>query len=127
MTTFREAFPIVYVDDVERAIEFYGSAFGFEPTFHWDDDGKKTFACLRLEPLGIAVAARPADDPTGQFALWLYTDDVDGAAERLRAHGAEEVLPPTDQPWGERMCSFRDRDGHVIHLGAQASALSRGT
>jgi predicted enzyme related to lactoylglutathione lyase len=36
VTVFREAFPIVYVDDVERAIEFYGSAFGFERTFPWD-------------------------------------------------------------------------------------------
>jgi lactoylglutathione lyase len=118
VTAFREAFPIVYVDDVERAIEFYRSAFGFEPTFRWQDGRKTTFAFLRLEPLGIAVAERPADDPAGAFALWLYTDDVDGAAERLRAQGAEEVLPPTDQPWGERMCSFRDRDGHLIHVGA---------
>ena len=33
MTAFREAFPILYVDDVERAAELYRTVFGFEETF----------------------------------------------------------------------------------------------
>jgi uncharacterized glyoxalase superfamily protein PhnB len=77
------------------------------------------FAFLRLEPLGIGITRRTyRDDP--DFALWLYTDDVDEAAARLRAAGAEEVLAPTDQPWGERMCTFRDLDGHVVHVGTKS-------
>lgn len=122
MTPFREAFPIVSVEDVDRAIEFYGSTFGFEPTFRWEEGGRAVFAFLALEPLGIGLAARSAaeEDQGRDFSLWLYTDDVDAAAERLRSAGAEEVLPPTDQPWGERMCSFLDADGHLIHVGARA-------
>jgi uncharacterized glyoxalase superfamily protein PhnB len=119
VTGFREAFPIIYAEDVDAAIEFYGSTFGFETTFRWDDEGRTTFAFLKLEPLGIAIAERPGDDADRDFALWLYTDDVDEAAERLRASGAKEILPPTDQPWNERMCSFRGADGYLIHVGAR--------
>jgi lactoylglutathione lyase len=119
VTSFREAFPIFTVDDVDRAADFYCSMFGFERTYGFEaEDGTTAYAFLRLEPLGIGIARRAgADDP--DFALWLYTDDVDDAAEQLRAAGAEELLPPTDQPWGERMCTFRDPSGTVLHVAAK--------
>ena len=78
-------------------------------------------AFLRLEPLGIGVGRRPDGDERG-FALWIYADGpagVDDAADALRAAGATEMLPPTDQPWGERMCSFVDPDGTLVHVGAK--------
>jgi uncharacterized glyoxalase superfamily protein PhnB len=119
VTGFREAFPIMTVADVERAIDFYTSVFGFEKRYAFEEEGKTTFAFLELEPLGIGVAARrSAEDP--EVALWLYTDDVDEAAERLRAAGADEIQAPADQPWGERTCAFRSADGHLIHVGTQS-------
>lgn len=118
MNTFREAFPILNVDDVERAIEFYGSTFGFVETFRHEEEGRPVFAFLSLDPLGIGVGLR-AEGEERDFALWLYADDVDDAAERLRAAGATEVLAPTDQAWGERMCSFVDPLGHLIHVGSK--------
>ena len=121
MTTFREAFPIVHVDDVAAAVGFYGSVFGFQETFRHEEDGLPVFAFLTLEPLGIGVGLRPPGEAR-DVALWIYTDDVDAAAERLRAAGAEELLEPSDQPWGERMCSFVDPHGHVIHVGARSDA-----
>lgn len=119
MVNFSEAFPIISVAHVDRAVDFYCSTFGFEVTYTFDDAGTTAFAFLRLDPLGIGVAARKADnDP--DFVLWIYADDVDEAAARLRAAGAAEVLAPTDQPWGERMCSFRDADGHLVHVGMRS-------
>jgi lactoylglutathione lyase len=115
VTRFREAFPIFYAQDVARAVDFYRSAFGFELAFRWPAQGDELeFAFLRLEPLGIGIAREPLADE--QFQLCIYTDDVDAAAERLRAAGAEEVQPPTDQPWGERLAFFRDLDGHLLHV-----------
>lgn len=116
MTAFREAFPILAVEDVDRAADFYCSTFGFERTYAFEEDGRTAYAFLRLEPLGIGLARRAPDAPA--VALWVYADDVDEAAERLRAVGAEEVSPPADQPWGERTCTFRDLDGHLVHVGA---------
>ena len=119
MTAFREPFPIITVADVDSAAEFYCSTFGFEKTFALDGEDGTVFAFLELEPHGIGIARRQsAGDP--DFALWIYTEDVDGAAERLRAAGAQEVQAPIDKEWGERMCSFRDSDGHLIHVGAKS-------
>jgi lactoylglutathione lyase len=120
VNTFREAFPILHVEDVERAIELYSSLFGFEETFRHEEEGRAVFAFLSLEPLGIGVAERPAEDER-DVALWLYADDVDDAAARLRAAGADEVQPPTDQPWGERTCTFVDPNGFLVHVGAKVS------
>jgi lactoylglutathione lyase len=120
VNTFREAFPILHVEDVERAIELYRSLFGFEETFRHEEEGRAVFAFLSLEPLGIGVAERPAEDER-DVALWLYADDVDDAAARLRAAGADEVQPPTDQPWGERTCTFVDPNGFLVHVGAKVS------
>jgi uncharacterized glyoxalase superfamily protein PhnB len=119
VTAFREAFPILTVADVDRATQFYCSTFGFERTYGFDEAGKTVFAFLQLEPLGIGLARRQAaDDP--DFALGIYADDVDDAAERLRAAGAEQVTAPADQEWGERLCTFRDADGHLIHVGSRS-------
>jgi uncharacterized glyoxalase superfamily protein PhnB len=120
VNAFREAFPILYVDDVEQAAAFYASTFGFEETYRHEEDGVPDFAFLALAPLGIGIAKRPGGDEGRDFVLWLYADDVDDAAERLRAGGATEVVAPVDQPWGERMCSFVDPNGHLIHVGSKA-------
>ena len=119
MTAFREPFPILHVDDVAAASAFYCSVLGFEEAYRNKDEHGVEFVFLALEPYGIGLGRRPPGVER-DFALWIYADDVDAAAERLRAAGANEVLPPTDQPWGERMCSFVDGDGHLVHIGAKA-------
>ena len=110
--SFREAFPIL-------AVDFHCATFGFETTFSFEDAGETAYAYLRLEPLGIGLARRSADAP--EFASWIYADDVDAAAEALRAAGAEEVAAPADQVWGERLCTFRSADGHLIHIEMEAA------
>ena len=119
MTAFREAFPILLVDDVAQASAFYCSTLGFDETYRNEDEHGVEFVFLALEPYGIGLGRRQSGDER-DVALWIYADDVDAAAAGLREAGAEEVLAPTDQPWGERMCSFVDSNGHLIHVGAKA-------
>ena len=118
MTAFREAFPILLVDDVAAASAFYCSTLGFAEAYRNEDEHGVEFVFLALEPYGIGLGRRSGE--SRDFALWIYADDVDAAAADLRAAGATEVLAPTDQPWGERMCSFVDPDGHLVYIGAKA-------
>jgi len=115
VTAFREPFPILLVEDVAQASDFYSSTLGFEETYRNEDEHGVEFAFLALEPYGIGLGRRRDDGR--DVALWIYADDVDTAAAELRAAGAEEVLAPTDQPWGERMCSFVAPSGHLVHVG----------
>ncbi len=119
VTEFREAFPILLVEDVEQASVFYCSTLGFEEVYRNEDEHGVEFIFLAQEPNGIGLGRRARGEER-EFALWIYADDVDAAAAGLRAAGAEEILPPTDQPWGERMCSFVDPNGHLVHVGAKA-------
>ena len=116
MTSFREAFPILAVDDPARASEFYISTLGFEQKYRFPPEGEPDFLFLSLPPLGIGIGRRREGEP--EHALCIYTDDVDAAAEALRAAGAGEVTPPADQAWGERMTRFRDLDGHLLVIVA---------
>jgi catechol 2,3-dioxygenase-like lactoylglutathione lyase family enzyme len=119
LTNFREAFPILYVDDVATAARFYVENLGFEQVYRFPPEGTPDFAFLKLEPLGIAVSQRRPEHEGRELELCIYTDDVDAAAEQLRAAGAAEVEPPTDREWGERMAYFRDPDGHLLHVTAK--------
>ncbi len=122
--TFREPFPIVYASAVERSVAFYCEAFGFEVAFRWPAEGELDYAFLRLGTTGIGIGRgsvvaeirAPGRDAPPRFELCLYTHDADAAAERLRALGARELLPPADQPWGERVCYFEDPDGNPVHV-----------
>ena len=64
------------------------------------------------EALGWTTGAAPQDDvvffQTGATVLALW--------DRALAHGAEALAGPTDMPYGERQCSFRDPGGHLWTL-----------
>ena len=129
---FREPFPIIFVADVERSLRFYRDNFGFAPAYRWPEEGALEFAYLTLGASGIGLASRDAatllpgrsvsarDAPqAAPFELCLYVDDADRASEHLLARGVRQLLPPTDQPWGERLAHFADPDGYAIHVTAR--------
>jgi uncharacterized glyoxalase superfamily protein PhnB len=53
------------------------------------------------------------------MTLCVYTDDVDAAAAALRDAGADEIEPPADREWGERMATFRDPEGYLLQIFAK--------
>jgi catechol 2,3-dioxygenase-like lactoylglutathione lyase family enzyme len=123
---FREPFPILHVDDVERSARFYTEGFGFEVAFRFPDEGPLEFAYLRLGETGIGIGGRkppavpdwPAEQDLGSFQLCLYTDDADAAAARLRALGVKQLTEPRAMPWGEKLAFFEDPEGNLIHVTA---------
>ena len=116
MTEFRDPFPILAVDDVAEAARFYADTLGFEQVYRFPPEGEPDFAFLKLEPRGIGLAKARAGEK--EMTLSVYTDDVDAAAAALREAGAAEVEPPADREWGERMATFRDRDGYLLQIFA---------
>jgi catechol 2,3-dioxygenase-like lactoylglutathione lyase family enzyme len=67
-------------------------------------DSSQCDACSgRLaRPLGVEVA--------------LVADDVQAAHARALAHGAVELAPPTQKPWGQTVSYLRSPDGCLIEL-----------
>ncbi len=125
---FREAFPIIQAADPDRLARFYADAFGFEERYRFPADGALEYAFLKLPPLGIGIARRPAQaaipDDRG-WELWIYADDADAGVERARHAGASVLEEARDQPWGERVALVVDPEGTRIRIGA-AGEKDRG-
>lgn len=122
---FRDAFPIIYADDVDALVAFYVGAFDFEVGMQWPPDGPLEYAFLRLAPLGIGIgrypkprASRGLAQGRQGFELWIYASDVDAGVARACAVGATLLEPAADEPWGERVALVADPEGHRIHIGA---------
>jgi predicted enzyme related to lactoylglutathione lyase len=59
------------------------------------------------------------EDRVGSFVpLSLWSDDVEGTYETLRARGVEFVGPPKKEPWGTSVI-FKDSEGNQLHLGSR--------
>lgn len=122
----RRAFPIVYVRDVRRALDFYAGLLDYEEQYRFPAEGDPGFVSLKRDEaeLGVVDAAWPRDTmglelgDGPRFELFVYVDDVDQALDGARAAGAPVLLEPQDMPWGERMACVADPDGNPVTLAA---------
>lgn len=50
------------------------------------------------------------------FVISLHSDAVDEDVRRLLEAGAGVVMPPTDQPWGQRVAYLSDPEGNLLEI-----------
>lgn len=126
-THYRSAFPIVYSNDIGRALGFYRDALGFEETLRFPAEGEPGFVSLEFgDGTGVALAAAgvpslhglPLRPGSHAFEMCVYTDDVDAAVSDLSGRGYPVLLEPVDQPWEERMAYVADPDGNAVMICA---------
>jgi DNA-binding transcriptional ArsR family regulator/predicted enzyme related to lactoylglutathione lyase len=117
----------VYVDDQAKALRFYTEVLGFakkadfsQGPFRWltvgspeEPDGTQLQLALNNNP--AAKAYQEALFQQGQPAAMFYTDDVKGDHERIKAHGAQFTMPPTDVT-GSTIAMLNDTCGNLIQL-----------
>ena len=117
----------VYVDDQEKALQFYTHALGFvkkadfsQGPFRWltvasgeDADGTELQLALNDNP--AAKAYQQAMFQQGQPAAMFYTDDVQRDYDRIKAAGAEFTMPPT-KVTGSTIAILNDTCGNLIQI-----------
>jgi lactoylglutathione lyase len=119
------------VADLDRAVGFYGRAFGFESEFAFDLPHEIRGMMLRLPSGGrLELFERPgsvvglrADSPLDALATRGYghvaldTADIDGTyALALGAGATERVAPgPSPEP-GVRFAFLADPEGNLVEL-----------
>ena len=117
------------VKDMAGMIRFYRDVLGFEIREAEDADnvylvkdgtlfllyGRKDFETLtgrRYDYIGGL---------NGHFEIALYVDtfeEVDSSFRCAVENGAEPVLEPTTEPWGQRTCYVADPEGNLIEIGS---------
>ena len=111
VVSFDSQITFIYVSDLRRSAQFYGTALGLELV---RDQG----ACLIYQVRAGAYVGlcnhRPAV-PEGMI-ITLVTDDVDGWAERLRDAGHEVEGPAANPRFALYHCFVHDPDGHLVEI-----------
>lgn len=113
--------PYLFYDDVDKAVRFFEAAFGFKLIFSSPHpEGGLAHAQLAHGAgkvmLGkVGPGLRPVKSAQAVAALhsgvYVYVEDVDGHCARARAAGAQILLEPSDQFWGDRMYCAVDPEG----------------
>jgi predicted enzyme related to lactoylglutathione lyase len=117
----------VYVDDQDKALRFYTEVLGFEKKadfsngpFRWltvgspeEPDGTQLQLALNNNP--AAKAYQQALFQQSQPAAMFYTENVQADYERMKAHGAEFTMPPTDVT-ASTIAMLNDTCGNLIQV-----------
>ena len=117
----------VYVDDQQKALRVYTEVLGFvkkadfsQGSYRWltvasPDDPEGTELQLALNDNPAAKAFQQALFQQGQPAVMLFSDDLQAEAERIKARGAEFVMPPTDVT-GSKIAKLNDTCGNLLQI-----------
>lgn len=104
------------VPDLARAMDFYGTLFGWEFNAGVEQNGYYTMCLLRGKPV---AAMMPTQDPGSNDHWWnvyFATDDVDGAAKRITDGGGTLIMEPMDVMDQGRMVLAKDPAGAQFGL-----------
>ncbi|OQB47134.1 MAG: Glyoxalase-like domain protein [bacterium ADurb.Bin157] len=119
----------IMVDDMPKMVRFYRDVLGFEikedentTNVFLQKDGtlfllyrKSDFEKMTGRSLSYAKGIN------GHYEIALSVSDyeaVDKTFEFLVQAGAQPVMPPTTEPWGQRTCYIADPEGNLIEIGS---------
>jgi len=117
----------LYVDDQEKALRFYTEVLGFTKKadfsngpYRWltvasGEEPNGTELQLALNNNPAAKAFQQAIFQQNQPAAMFFADDVKGEYERIKAHGGQFTMPPTDVT-GSTIAMLKDTCGNLIQL-----------
>jgi uncharacterized glyoxalase superfamily protein PhnB len=129
--------PYLTVVDAAKSIQFYQDAFGFtlldkneengkinhaEMTYH----GKMIVMFCNENAFGMQKKAPITLGIEMPSSLYLYVDDVDATAKKVKAAGGTVQMEPNDAFWGDRFAAVTDVDGYAWGLGRHTGVHSHG-
>jgi uncharacterized glyoxalase superfamily protein PhnB len=106
--------PEFVYEDVEAAVGWLCDAFGLAVRWQAGDHRAQLWAGDGV----LVVRDRPPDVepgspvPGANASILVRVEDAEAVCARAQEHGARLVRELTDQPYGERQCTFEDLGGH---------------
>ena len=122
----------VFVDDGHAAIEFYQKAFdGVAADIMNAPDGSLMHGAVRIGNSNLLISqaneqwgTKSAKSLGGSPAsIHLYVADVDASFKKAIDAGCKELMPPSDQFWGERMGKVEDPFGFQWGISTQTEIV----
>ena len=113
----------IFVGDVQRSREWYGSVVGLDVEFEVPDS--KTIALQDDFGFTLFIGQHPEGDITPSCVLTFQVEDVDARYEELSAKGVPFKESPKKLSWGYG-AELLDPDGYVICLWDEVSMRDKG-
>ena len=115
---------VLLVEDVQRALDYYRDALGFDVS-HYEtlpehygfaerDSCSIHFACWQDAPRRLPNCEIV---PPDMFDIYVYADDVDGLHAELGERGADIVHGPLSRGYGTYEFRVRDPHGYILAFG----------
>lgn len=124
-------YPTLVYADAKAAIKQLTEAFGFtEASVYEGEDGSVLHAelvqgngAVMLGSKGTGSVFDKAMKGAGPCGVYVVVDDVDAHHQQAVEHGAEILMPPTDQDYGSRDYMARDAEGNIWSFGTYAPEI----
>lgn len=119
----------LFVEDMPTMVRFYRDVLGFEIA---EEENAENVYLIKNGTLFMLYRRQDFEKMTsrkyeylkgfnGHFEIALYVDtfeEVDKEYAQAIAKGAQSVLEPTTEPWGQRTCYIADPEGNLIEIGS---------
>ena len=126
----------LFVNDMLTMVRFYRDVLGFEIT---EGENAVNVYLIKNGTLFMLYERKNFEKMTnrkyeylngfnGHFEIALYVDtfaEVDKEYAKAVAKGAQSVLEPTMEPWGQRTCYIADPEGNLIEIGSFNKPFNR--
>lgn len=118
---------ILYVEDVEKSINFYKNTFDTEIRFITPEkdygevitgETSLSFASVSLASSNIKegfLTSKTSAKPFG-IELGFVTDDVEALVDKATQNGAVLYENITVKPWGQKTAYIKDPDNYLVEI-----------
>jgi PhnB protein len=93
-----------------QLLDFLKRGLGAQVEDLHEEDGRIVHAFVQVGEAVVEMAE--TEETLPPCGLYLHTDNVDAIYHRAIAEGATPILPPADQPFGDRLAIFQDPAGN---------------
>jgi predicted enzyme related to lactoylglutathione lyase len=105
--------PILRVENIQAAVDFYVNKLGFANAPWGTDD----FTSVTRDRAGIYLCQ--GGQGRGRAWAWIGVQDVQKLHEEYRERGVPIKMAPTNYPWALEM-QVEDPDGNVLRMGSES-------
>ncbi len=119
----------LFVEDMPTMVRFYRDVLGFEIR---ESENAENVYLIKDGTLFMLYERKNFEKMTsrkyeyikgfnGYFEIALYVDtfeEVDLEYAKAIEKGAQSILEPTTEPWGQRTCYIADPEGNLIEIGS---------
>jgi uncharacterized glyoxalase superfamily protein PhnB len=117
---FEAAVPILSVEDLPAALDFYQRVLGFQTGWTW---GEPTYlASICRDHVELNIGARGKAGPPGTSKAYIQMRGIDTYYEQVRAAGATIPVPLAARVYGMKDFNVRDPSGNEISFGEATAA-----